>query len=787
MDCYGYSFETFEVLIEQRLLRHGTKRLKIQELPFRMLLVLLEKPGEVISKSELTKRLWGEEHFVQTNSGLYVVVARLREVLDDDPVCPRFVETVSGRGYRFVVPVIPIKASSELALTVDPPVLLPTPPPSHEQDPEKKRSPAFRVQQVWRVFSRIATPYLWGGLTAAAALCAAVGMSIHRYEQRPLLNEHDRVVIGSFYNRTGDPNLDQTLSSAIQSQLQESPYLSFIPEHRFRALFKDAAPASLQDELRACATLHAQVLLTGRIDAVPQGYRIVLTATGCSTGKLLTTQKGVAGSESGVLPAIDIAVNGMRRRLGESEASLKKFSVPAVQATTASLAALRAYNFATEKLLAGDRDAAISSYKLATDIDQDFALAFARLGMVYYNNGQIDLGARSFRRAFELRDSHASDRERLYIVSHYYEFATGQIQQAIEVNQLWHSLYPHDTIPIHNLAVMNVTLGRPKPALDFALLAIEQEPSAALHYDVLIQAFLIAGRYTDVLRLCNDPSHGKTSSVGFHRACFDAAFASRNEVVMQRELRSVEGEDEECELIADSAWVAMYHGKISDSRRLFHKAQQAATRNNELDLEADIGLDEAMLEADVGSLPAARADVRRVLQLPFEGVSQQAYAARVLARSGNTSEAMVTAKKAETMAPLDDIVNSGMLPIARALIQLQKANPDGALKTLQSRDFDLCCRLPVAEYYRGLAYLDTNQPALAAREFQAVIDHRFLSVSFSIYLVLAELELGHTYEILGESEKAKMMFTNVEAAWKDADPDFPPLKKLRLYYKNKAL
>src|ERR1700678_2653731 len=122
----AYRFDSFEVSIRQRMLHQGEKRLNIQELPFNMLLVLLEKPGEVASKEELAQRLWGERTFVEVDKSLYVIAAKLRDVLGDNPTQPRFIKTVSGRGYRFVGQVMPVlpppaKAPSDITLPVSEP------------------------------------------------------------------------------------------------------------------------------------------------------------------------------------------------------------------------------------------------------------------------------------------------------------------------------------------------------------------------------------------------------------------------------------------------------------------------------------------------------------------------------------------------------------------------------------------------------------------------------------------------------------------------------------------
>src|SRR5262249_58157828 len=89
--------------------------------PFRMLMVLLERPGEVVTGEELRERLWPENTFVEFDNGLNVAVRKIRDALGDDADNPRFVETVPRRGYRFIAPV------SIKTATAVPPQELPQP------------------------------------------------------------------------------------------------------------------------------------------------------------------------------------------------------------------------------------------------------------------------------------------------------------------------------------------------------------------------------------------------------------------------------------------------------------------------------------------------------------------------------------------------------------------------------------------------------------------------------------------------------------------------------------
>ena len=106
-------FEAFEVDLEERELRRSGLRIKIQEQPFQILVLLLERPGAVLAREHLQKALWPDGTFVDFEHGLNTAVKKLREALGDSAEIPRYVETVARRGYRFIaVPEIPAAVPS---------------------------------------------------------------------------------------------------------------------------------------------------------------------------------------------------------------------------------------------------------------------------------------------------------------------------------------------------------------------------------------------------------------------------------------------------------------------------------------------------------------------------------------------------------------------------------------------------------------------------------------------------------------------------------------------------
>ena len=113
-------FGVFEVDQKAGELRRNGARVKLQEQPFQILALLLERPGEVISRDELQRRLWPADTFVDFDHSLNAAVRRLRDALGDSAESPRYVETVARRGYRFVAPVQGLGPAVDAEISVPP-------------------------------------------------------------------------------------------------------------------------------------------------------------------------------------------------------------------------------------------------------------------------------------------------------------------------------------------------------------------------------------------------------------------------------------------------------------------------------------------------------------------------------------------------------------------------------------------------------------------------------------------------------------------------------------------
>ena len=107
------AFGTFEADLHSGELRKGGVRLRLQAQPFQLLVMLLERPGELVTREEICQKLWSTDTFVDFDRSLGTAINKIREVLEDSATEPRFVETLPRRGYRFIAPVVPVVESSQ--------------------------------------------------------------------------------------------------------------------------------------------------------------------------------------------------------------------------------------------------------------------------------------------------------------------------------------------------------------------------------------------------------------------------------------------------------------------------------------------------------------------------------------------------------------------------------------------------------------------------------------------------------------------------------------------------
>src|ERR1017187_5700261 len=104
--------ENYELELRPRRLRRGTHVLKLERIPLELLVLLLERRDEVVTRDQIVSRIWGQGVFLDTDNSIRGAVRKLRQALKDDAETPRFIQTVTGQGYRFIAPIITPKEAS---------------------------------------------------------------------------------------------------------------------------------------------------------------------------------------------------------------------------------------------------------------------------------------------------------------------------------------------------------------------------------------------------------------------------------------------------------------------------------------------------------------------------------------------------------------------------------------------------------------------------------------------------------------------------------------------------
>src|SRR6202050_1968603 len=272
-------------------------------------------------------------------------------------------------------------------------------------------------------------------IAAALLLAAGVGSWLYFTRHAQALTDKDTIVLAEFANTTGDPVFDGTLRQGLSAQLDQSPFLSLISDERIaRTLTLMAKPkdARLTPDIArdVCQRTASAATIEGSISSLGSQYVLGLKAVNCRTGDLLAQEQVTASGKEQVLNALGDAATKLRAKLGESLAAVQKYDAPPENVTTPSLEALQAYSLGFQAVrVRTDFAASIPFLQRAISLDPNFAMAYARLGISYFNQSQPALAAESMRKAYELR-GRTSEREQLDISAHYDDLGTGNLEAA---------------------------------------------------------------------------------------------------------------------------------------------------------------------------------------------------------------------------------------------------------------------------------------------------------------------------------------------------------------------
>src|SRR6202171_1273808 len=544
-------FGIFEVDVRFREVRKQGVRIKLQEQPIHVLKVLLERPGEIVTREELRSQIWSADTFVDFDNSLNTSINKLREALGDSAENPRLIETVPRRGYRFIAPIT--------------------------GDTEKRKTTTKALGL--RLWQR-------GVVATAVIVMVTVGL-LWRTRQPRRLTEKDTIVLGDFANSTGDAVFDGTLREGLSVELEQSPFLSLISEaeiHETLRMMERPANTRLTPEItrEVCQRTSSAGALAGSIALVGTRYVLILKAVNCANGDLLASTEAQANDKSHVLDSLGKAASEMRRKLGETLSTLQKYNTPLEQATTPSLEALQAYTLGGKS---ADFPAAIPFLQRAIQLDPDFAMAYDQLGGAYGSIGERALGLENTRKAFELR-GRVSEMEKLNIEADYYFGVTGNLIEAQRSYVLGEQIYPREPGFCGGLGVIYMSLGQYESALKEHREVLRLLPHDSVAFRFVAYTYLLLDRVEDAAAAAREAREkGLDSALG--PTAYLIAFYQIDASEMARQVTAAAGKTgEEDLLLALEADTAAYLGHLGRARELSRQASNSAKRAGEKEASA---------------------------------------------------------------------------------------------------------------------------------------------------------------------------------------------------------
>ncbi len=445
-----FQFGEFQVDALARTLRREEEIVTLNRRAFDVLLYLVQNPGRVLTRDELLKNVWPDT-FVDENS-LAQSISVLRRALEEKPGDNNYIVTLPGRGYQFVAPV-QVVAPERLDIVPDAATAASNSPggmifQQHtirtsvitEEKASSGRAAALEalgISKLWKIAV---------GLLSVTLLVAG-GLYYRSHQGKPL-TEKDIIVLADFSNSTGDAVFDDTLKTALNISLRQSPFLNVLSDSEVtKTLQLMTLPAGTkltpQVTRELCLRAGKKAYIAGSIGSLGSQYVLGLKAVNCQNGDTLAEEQATAASKEKVLDALGEEASKLRTELGESLASVRKFDVPLAQATTSSLEALKAYSLGMKAFNAKGPAACLPYDQRAIELDPNFAMGYLWLGYDYTNLSEVGRAGEYFTKAFQLRE-HASEREKLEITASYYRLVTGELDKAAQISQEWIESYPRD-------------------------------------------------------------------------------------------------------------------------------------------------------------------------------------------------------------------------------------------------------------------------------------------------------------------------------------------------------
>jgi len=490
-------FGTFEVDLKAGELRRQGLKIRLQEQPFQVLALLLECPGEVVTREELNQKLWPSDTFVGFDEGLNTAINKLRHALDDSAQSPRFIETLPRRGYRFIAPVHEASDQSSRDSAG----------PDSDLAALDKKATAPTAEPIAEAVSAGVTRRrrtLWIAAAIAVALVAAVGLDVgglrHRLVERPAPAPIQSLAVLPLENLSGDASqeyLADGITDELTTHLAQIRALRVIS--RTSAMRYKGAKKSLPEIARE---LKVDAVVEGAVARFGERVRVSAQLIHARSDRHLWAEsyerdlRDILVLQSELARAI---ANQIRIRVTPQEQRRLARARPVnAEAYEAYLKGRYFWNQRTEERILK----AIEYFQKAIEKDVNFAPAYAGLADSYglfgfsqyaaLPSGEADRRAEAFaRKALQLDDTLAEAHAALAAVQHRrwnWPEAEKEFQRAIELNAGYAPAFQF-------YALLLSSVGRQQEALAAIQRAVELDPASAIMNAAFGRQLIFARQY----------------------------------------------------------------------------------------------------------------------------------------------------------------------------------------------------------------------------------------------------------------------------------------------------
>jgi len=646
----------------------------------------------------------------------------------------------------------------------------------------------------------------WMAATGASILVIGlvVGGWLFRFRKAHALTDKDTIVLADFTNTTGDAIFDDTLKTALNVSLRQSPFLNVLSDSEVAKTLQQmtrAASTKLTPEVtrELCLRSGSKAYLAGSIASLGSQFVLGLKAVNCQSGDTLVEEQVTAASKEKVLDALGEAASKLRGELGESLATLQKFDVPLAEATTSSLEALKAYSLSQKALNEKSSAASLPYAQQAIELDPNFALGYLAVGLDYSSLNEAGRGREYFSKAFQLRE-HAHGREKLAITANYYKDVTGELHKAAQTYQEEIESYPREPGPYGFLGIVYSALGQYEKAAEVARQIIPRAPDQVYLYENLAVYAAALQRFDEARQIIHAAQARNMDDFGLHQTLYALAFLGADSAAMAEQQQWFAGKPEfENFGLALASDTEAYGGHLGKARELTKLAVDSAIRADSKETGAIWQANAALQQAAYGDATQARQSAAQALKLAPTSQGAEAEAALAFAMVGDTVRAENLAGDLGKRFPLDTQMQSLWLVAIQAQLALDKKNPAAALNAVQAStpielggiQFVNNTSCLYHAYIHGEAYLAAGQGRAAATEFQKILDHS--GIVWNCWTgALAHLGVARANALEARTSqgadadaarvRALAAYQDFLTLWKDADPDIPILKKAKAEY-----